>query len=74
MPMVTKMLTSTVYDVTKYLEDHPGGSIILREVAGTDATQGFVEVGHSADADDVLKELYIGDLAADVRLFTSPEA
>ncbi|KAK1773873.1 hypothetical protein QBC45DRAFT_61955 [Copromyces sp. CBS 386.78] len=62
---VWMILHNKVYNATSYLEDHPGGSIILREVAGTDATEQFVEVGHSAETDDILKELYVGDLAQD---------
>ena len=71
-------LSFPVYNATSYLEDHPGGSIILREVAGTDATEQFVEVGHSAETDDILKELYVGDLAEDVCfgpiVYFSPES
>ncbi|KAH7628944.1 hypothetical protein B0T09DRAFT_169996 [Sordaria sp. MPI-SDFR-AT-0083] len=62
---VWMVIHNKVYNATSYLEDHPGGSIILREVAGTDATEQFVEVGHSAETDDILKELYVGDLAED---------
>ncbi|ETS78917.1 hypothetical protein PFICI_08770 [Pestalotiopsis fici W106-1] len=51
-----------VYDVTKYLEEHPGGSVILQEVAGKDATQEFEDVGHSDEANEHLEGLYIGDL------------
>ncbi|KAJ4300646.1 hypothetical protein N0V88_003331 [Collariella sp. IMI 366227] len=52
-----------VYDVTKYLEDHPGGVAVLHEVAGTDATEAFEEVGHSAEANDELAAIYLSDLA-----------
>ncbi|KAL4901100.1 hypothetical protein BDW74DRAFT_170450 [Aspergillus multicolor] len=51
-----------VYDVTKYLEDHPGGSAVLIEVAGADATEAFEEVGHSDEAREQLEPFYIGDL------------
>ncbi|EAA35955.1 hypothetical protein GE21DRAFT_29 [Neurospora crassa] len=60
---VWMVIHNKVYNVTTYLEDHPGGSIILREVAGTDATEQFVEIGHSVEATDILEELYVGDLA-----------
>lgn len=55
-----------VYDVTKYLEDHPGGSAILIEVAGSDATEAFEEVGHSDEAREQLKPYYVGDLPSEV--------
>ncbi|KAK6212013.1 hypothetical protein LQW54_005541 [Pestalotiopsis sp. IQ-011] len=51
-----------VYDVTKYLEEHPGGSAILQEVAGKDATQEYEDVGHSDEANEHLENLYLGDL------------
>jgi cytochrome-b5 reductase len=57
------VLHNRVYDVTRYLQDHPGGDAVLRELAGTDATEPFEEVGHSLEASDALKELYLGDLA-----------
>ncbi|XP_063709922.1 cytochrome b5-like [Culicoides brevitarsis] len=51
-----------VYDVTKFLEEHPGGREVLLEVAGKDATQDFEDVGHSSAADELMKKFYIGDL------------
>ena len=52
--------------MTNYLEDHPGGPEILLEVAGTDATEAFEDIGHSDDAREAMEPLYIGDLATDV--------
>ncbi|CAG8101439.1 unnamed protein product [Penicillium nalgiovense] len=59
------ILHNKIYDVTKYLEDHPGGSAILIEVAGTDATEGFEETGHSDEAREELVQYYIGDLPSE---------
>ncbi|KAI9367274.1 hypothetical protein BJX61DRAFT_529257 [Aspergillus egyptiacus] len=56
------VLHNKVYDVTKYLEDHPGGTAVLIEVAGTDATEAFEEVGHSDEAREELEAFYVGDL------------
>ncbi|KAL5043098.1 hypothetical protein BDW71DRAFT_216539 [Aspergillus fruticulosus] len=56
------ILHNKVYDVTKYLEDHPGGSAALVEVAGADATEAFEEIGHSDEAREQLEPYYIGDL------------
>ncbi|KAJ6035397.1 uncharacterized protein N7446_010157 [Penicillium canescens] len=56
------ILHNKVYDVTKYLEDHPGGSAVLIEVAGADATEAFEEIGHSDEAREQLESFYIGDL------------
>lgn len=60
------LLTWLVYDVTKYLDDHPGGKDILLEVAGTNATEAFEEVGHSDEAREQLQPYYIGDLPTEV--------
>lgn len=35
-----------VYDVTHFVNEHPGGKIIF-DAAGKDATQMFYDVGHS---------------------------
>lgn len=44
------LVDSKVYDVTKYLEEHPGGAEILLKYAGKDATAEFAKVKHSSDA------------------------
>ncbi|KAH6611625.1 hypothetical protein Trco_001645 [Trichoderma cornu-damae] len=49
-----------VYDVSKYVRDHPGGADVLIDVAGTDATTAYEEVGHSEEADEILKGYLIG--------------
>ena len=48
-------------DVTKFLDEHPGGDIIL-DGAGIDATQYFNDTGHSSDAVRQMKNWYIGDV------------
>nr|XP_057915947.1 cytochrome b5-like [Doryrhamphus excisus]XP_057916830.1 cytochrome b5-like [Doryrhamphus excisus] len=56
-----------VYDVTKFLEEHPGGEEVLREQAGGDATESFEDVGHSSDAREVASQMVIGELHPDDR-------
>uniref|UniRef100_A0AAQ4RKS6 Cytochrome b5 n=1 Tax=Gasterosteus aculeatus aculeatus TaxID=481459 RepID=A0AAQ4RKS6_GASAC len=51
-----------VYDVTKFLEEHPGGEEVLREQAGGDATESFEDVGHSSDAREMSVAMVIGEL------------
>lgn len=62
------VIHNKVYNVTNYLEDHPGGSAVLVEVAGKDATEDFEEIGHSEEANQDLKQFYLGDLAEEVSL------
>ncbi|KAJ5241150.1 uncharacterized protein N7469_002741 [Penicillium citrinum] len=51
-----------VYNITDYVRDHPGGADVLCDVAGTDATEAYDEVGHSEDADEILATYLIGTL------------
>lgn len=51
-----------MYDVTKYIKDHPGGAEPLIEVAGQDATSAYEDVGHSEDAREILHSFLIGTL------------
>lgn len=53
-------LTIIVYDITKYVEDHPGGSDILVESAGVDASVEFDNAGHSEEAFDIMAEYRVG--------------
>jgi cytochrome b5 len=49
-----------VYDVTNYLDEHPGGGEVLLDVAGQDADEFFEDIGHSADARKELLKHQIG--------------
>ena len=51
-----------VYDVTTYLDDHPGGAEVMLDVAGKDADEFFEDIGHSNDARDELAKHVIGVL------------
>eukprot|EP00756_Hemistasia_phaeocysticola_P010606 Hpha_TRINITY_DN15031_c0_g3::TRINITY_DN15031_c0_g3_i1::g.123516::m.123516 len=54
-----------VYDVTKYLDKHPGGASLLHDLAGHDATQDFNDVGHPKSAMDEREKYLIGKLNAE---------
>jgi len=51
-----------VYDITSFLEEHPGGEEVLLEQGGADATESFEDVGHSTDAREMLQQYFIGEL------------
>ncbi|KAJ3319034.1 hypothetical protein HDV06_006718 [Boothiomyces sp. JEL0866] len=51
-----------VYDISKFLNDHPGGEQVLFEVLGKNATSHFEEIGHSNDARKMLLTFRIGRL------------
>ncbi|XP_053099126.1 cytochrome b5 [Hemicordylus capensis] len=59
------ILHHRVYDLTKFLEEHPGGEEVLREQAGGDATENFEDVGHSTDARALSETFIIGELHPD---------
>jgi len=54
-----------VYDVTNYLDDHPGGAEVMLDLAGKDADEFFEDIGHSNDARAELKKHLIGVLKLD---------
>ncbi|CAA7404184.1 unnamed protein product [Spirodela intermedia] len=51
-----------VYDVTEYLDDHPGGDDIIVSVAGKDATEEFEDAGHSKTARELMKSFCVGEV------------
>lgn len=44
------------------LMQHPGGEEVLLEVAGTETTEAFEDVGHSTDARELMVQYKIGEL------------
>ena len=38
------IINHKAYDVSDFLDDHPGGSAIIEKVAGKDSTEEFLEV------------------------------
>ncbi|XP_076449750.1 cytochrome b5-like isoform X2 [Babylonia areolata] len=61
------IIHNQVYDVTKFLDEHPGGEEVLLEQAGADGSEAFEDVGHSTDARDLMKDYLIGDIHPDDR-------
>ncbi|RDD40073.1 Cytochrome b5 [Trichoplax sp. H2] len=56
------IIHNKVYDVSKFMEEHPGGEEVLLEMAGKEATEAFEDVGHSTDARSMMQNYYIGDI------------
>lgn len=56
------IIKGNVYDVTKFLSEHPGGGDALLEYGGKDATKAFKQAGHSSDAEKDLKNFKIGEI------------
>ncbi|CAK4073692.1 unnamed protein product [Aphanomyces euteiches] len=49
-----------IYDITAFLDEHPGGPEILLDLAGKDAHEEFEGVGHSKEAREMIQQLCIG--------------
>ncbi|KAA0048860.1 cytochrome b5-like [Cucumis melo var. makuwa] len=56
------IISGKVYDVTPFLEDHPGGDEVLLLATEKDATEDFETVGHSLSATEEMEKYYIGNI------------
>lgn len=54
------IIDGQVYDVSGYIDEHPGGEEVILDVAGQEATEAFDDIGHSEEAREILKGLLIG--------------
>ncbi|GKV28712.1 hypothetical protein SLEP1_g37729 [Rubroshorea leprosula] len=56
------IINGKVYDVTNFMEDHPGGDEVLLSATGKDATDDFEDVGHSTSAREMMDKYYVGEI------------
>nr|XP_043615421.1 cytochrome b5-like [Erigeron canadensis] len=56
------IISGKVYNVTPFMEDHPGGGEVMRKATGKDATIDYTDVGHSDKAGEMMKKYYVGDI------------
>ncbi|GFY86018.1 hypothetical protein Acr_04g0007560 [Actinidia rufa] len=56
------IINGRVLDVTKFLEEHPGGEEVLLDSAGKDATKDFNDIGHSQASKNLLVKYQVGFL------------
>ena len=59
------IIDEKVYDVSEFLERHPGGDDIIMEYLGRDATSAFEGKGHSEHAFKLLESFQIGIICDD---------
>lgn len=58
-----------VYDVTSFIQEHPGGTDVIMDYAGRDATLAFHGTGHSRDAIEQMRDYLIGELPEHEKIF-----
>ncbi|KAJ8512519.1 hypothetical protein OPV22_002953 [Ensete ventricosum] len=56
------IISGKVYDVTPFMDEHPGGDDVLLTVSGKDATNDFEDIGHSNAAQEMMDKYYIGKI------------
>ncbi|CZR53891.1 related to cytochrome b5 [Phialocephala subalpina] len=59
------VMHNKVYNLTSYLEEHPGGKELLQQLGGLDATEAFEEVGHSDEARETVEAFLVGEISAE---------
>mmetsp|Transcript_32054 Transcript_32054/g.73506 ORF Transcript_32054/g.73506 Transcript_32054/m.73506 type:complete len:229 (+) Transcript_32054:3-689(+) len=58
------IIRNEVYDITKFMQFHPGGQSILLTVAGTDATEAFNNNHTWVNIETMIGKCHIGSLCA----------
>ncbi|KAJ0182004.1 hypothetical protein K1T71_002726 [Dendrolimus kikuchii] len=61
-----------VYDISSFLDEHPGGADIMLEYAGHDASTAFRSSGHSRMAAKALDRFLVGELPLQERMYRRP--
>ncbi|KAF7997721.1 hypothetical protein HCN44_009119 [Aphidius gifuensis] len=67
------IIHNNVYDLTNFLNEHPGGEEVLLEQAGQDGSESFEDVGHSTDARQMMGPMKIGEIVQEERTVDKPE-
>ncbi|WVZ16318.1 hypothetical protein V8G54_009300 [Vigna mungo] len=56
------IIKGKAYDVTPFLDDHPGGDEVLVTATEKDATIDFEDIGHSDAAVEMMQAYFVGDV------------
>ncbi|CAI9762505.1 unnamed protein product [Fraxinus pennsylvanica] len=56
------VIEGKVYDVSPFMDDHPGGDEVLLSSSGKDATADFEDIGHSDSAKEMMDKYLIGTI------------
>ncbi|KAJ7591461.1 cytochrome b5-like heme/steroid binding domain-containing protein [Mycena floridula] len=55
------LIGGKVYNVTSFMDEHPGGDEVIMAEKGQDATEAFEDVGHSDEARALLPGMLVGE-------------
>ena len=66
------IIDSQVYDLTDFLDAHPGGNVVLQQIAGTDATTAFYNL-HRHEVLQKYAELRIGTVEGEKPQVIDPQ-
>ncbi len=66
------VIDSVVYDVSDFLDAHPGGEAVLRQVAGKDATVDFYNL-HRHEVLQKYSDMAIGTIAGEKQTIITPK-
>ncbi|XP_034181988.1 cytochrome b5 isoform X2 [Osmia lignaria lignaria] len=61
------IIHNKVYDVTLFLDQHPGGEEVILDQGGKDGTEVFEDIGHSSDARKIMESYKIGEIVESER-------
>ncbi|KIV77759.1 hypothetical protein PV11_09540 [Exophiala sideris] len=56
------IIHNRVFDISAFVEEHPGGKEVLLDVAGQDASEAFEDVEHSVEARKLLASFEVGKI------------
>ena len=56
------IIHNNIYDVSEYINHHPGGRRVIERYLGKDATQPFQNLGHGKTAYEMLEKIKIGSV------------
>jgi cytochrome b involved in lipid metabolism len=62
------IVDSSVYDVTNFVDEHPGGAKILKRVAGKDATKQFWKYHNESVLKKYSPKLKVGEVGEKAKL------
>lgn len=62
------ILHNVVYDLTPFIDLHPGGASVLNAYIGRDATGAFEAIGHSTQAREWAEKYRVGEIVASERI------